>query len=71
MLFHISRIIDICRNSNINIKLTEDLLEDNPDIVKIDTPMNVDSLYFDKEVINDGFKLGMQAAAKFVVNYLK
>ena len=70
MLFHISRIIDICRNNNINIKVTKDLLEEHPEIIKIDTPMNVDSLYFEKDTINEGFKMGMQMAANFVVNYL-
>ena len=71
MLYHVSRIIDICRNSNINIKNTQELLEQDEDIVLINTPMNVDTLCFSKEIIREGFKLGMQSAAKFVVSYLK
>ena len=71
MLFYIARIIDICRNSNENIKITEQLLEEQKDIILINSPMKIDTLTFDKTIIKDGFNMGMQAASKFVINYLK
>ena len=71
MIYYLARIIDICRNNNINIKLTEQLLEEQEDIILINSPMKIDTLTFDKKIIQEGFNLGMQAAAKFVINYLE
>ena len=71
MLYYLARIIDICCNNNINIKNTQELLEENEDIILVNSPIKVKTLSFSKEIIGEGFKLGMQAAAKFVVNYLK
>ena len=55
----------------INIRNTQELLEEQEDIILINTPMKIDTLCFEKEIIQEGFKVGMQAAAKFVLAYLK
>ncbi len=71
IIYYLARLIDICRNNNRNIKKTKQWLENNEDLILINSPMKIDTLCFEKEVIQEGFNLGMQAAAKFVLTYLK
>ena len=70
MILYLSRLIDICRNTNINLEKTKEIIK-SENIVLIDSPMKVDVLCFEKEIIKEGFNLGMEMAAKFVINYLQ
>ena len=71
MIYYLARLIDICRNNNTNIEQTKEIITHNKNLVLIESPMKVDTLCFEKEVIQEGFNLGMKTAAKFVLSYLK
>tara|TARA_B100001094_G_C18114613_1_gene763200 strand:+ start:58 stop:945 length:888 start_codon:yes stop_codon:yes gene_type:complete len=70
IMMYLSRLIDICRNNNKNLEKTKEKIKKHKNIILIDSPMKVNVLYFDKEIIEEGFNMGMQASAKFVLQYL-
>ena len=70
VLYYLARIIDVCRNNNLNMKyIKKVIIIDN--VILVDTPLKVDFLHFDPKIIKEGFKLGDMAATKFALQYFK
>ena len=70
VLYYLARIIDVCRNNNLNMKYIKKVInKDN--VILVDNPLKVDFLHFDPKIIKEGFKLGDMAATKFALQYFK